>query len=104
MQDACAWLLGLGLPGMARRAFKVADESERLAVKKAKVRIESERYMYQVREVARMGARWVFATRYLDSAGRVPGLELPILRKSDGKGLPRSQRFRTWHHPLCELT
>lgn len=37
MQDACSWLLELGLPGMARRAFKVAEESERLAVKKAKV-------------------------------------------------------------------
>lgn len=37
MQDACAWLLELGLPGMARRAFKVAEEGERLAVKKAKV-------------------------------------------------------------------
>eukprot|EP00752_Nemacystus_decipiens_P018595 g16673.t1 len=38
MQDACAWLLDLGLPGMARKAFKVAAESERLAVKKAKER------------------------------------------------------------------
>lgn len=38
MQDVCAWLLELGLPGMARRAFAVAEESERLAVKKAKVR------------------------------------------------------------------
>lgn len=37
MQDACAWLLELGLPGMARRAFAVAEESERLGVKKAKV-------------------------------------------------------------------
>lgn len=37
MHDACAWLLELGLPGMARRAFVVAEESERLAVKKAKV-------------------------------------------------------------------
>ncbi len=38
MQDACAWLLELGLPGIARRAYAVAEESERLAVKKAKVR------------------------------------------------------------------
>lgn len=38
MQDACAWLLELSLPRMARRAFAVAEESERLAVKKAKVR------------------------------------------------------------------
>lgn len=37
MHDACAWLLELGLPGMARRAFMVAEESERLAVKKTKV-------------------------------------------------------------------
>lgn len=39
MQDACAWLLELGLPRMARRAFEVAEESERLAIKKAKVRV-----------------------------------------------------------------
>eukprot|EP00903_Cladosiphon_okamuranus_P015485 g14296.t1 len=38
MQDACAWLLELGLPGIARLAFRVAEESERLAVKKAKER------------------------------------------------------------------
>lgn len=37
MQDACAWLLELGLTRMARRAFTVAEESERLATKKAKV-------------------------------------------------------------------
>lgn len=38
MQYACAWLLELGLPGIARRAFAVAEESERLATKKAKVK------------------------------------------------------------------
>lgn len=37
MHDMCAWLLGLGLSAMAGRAFAVAEESERLAVKKAKV-------------------------------------------------------------------
>lgn len=38
MHDMCAWLLELGLSTIADRAFAVAEESERLAVKKAKVR------------------------------------------------------------------
>lgn len=38
MQDLCTWLLDLGLPTAAQRANKVAEESERLAVKKAQVR------------------------------------------------------------------
>lgn len=37
MHDICSWLLGLGLSEIAGRAFVVAEESERLAVKKAKV-------------------------------------------------------------------
>lgn len=38
MHDACSWLLELRLPGVARRAFAVAVESERVAVKKAQVK------------------------------------------------------------------
>lgn len=37
MHDLCAWLLDVGLPAVARRAFTVAEESDRLAIKKAKV-------------------------------------------------------------------
>ncbi|CAM9120966.1 unnamed protein product [Ectocarpus sp. 4 AP-2014] len=53
MHDACAWLLELGLPGMARRAFIVAEESERLAVKKAKERGLSIRTPSALRESSR---------------------------------------------------
>ncbi|CAB1111613.1 unnamed protein product [Ectocarpus sp. CCAP 1310/34] len=53
MHDACAWLLELGLPGMARRAFIVAEESERLAVKKAKERGLSIRTPTALRESCR---------------------------------------------------
>lgn len=38
MHDACSWLLELRLPRAARRAFAVAGESERVAVKKAEVK------------------------------------------------------------------
>lgn len=38
MHDACEWLLELGLPSIARRALAVAEESDRLAMKKAQVR------------------------------------------------------------------
>ncbi|CAN0225260.1 unnamed protein product [Ectocarpus sp. 6 AP-2014] len=53
MHDACAWLQELGLPGMARRAFIVAEESERLAVKKAKERGLSVRTPSALRESSR---------------------------------------------------
>lgn len=43
MHDACAWLLDLGLAGVAGRALRLARESERLAVDKAKVVIGAAR-------------------------------------------------------------
>lgn len=42
MHDICTWLLDLGLPVVARRANTVAEESERLAVKKAQVSLYTE--------------------------------------------------------------
>ncbi|CAM9278013.1 unnamed protein product [Scytosiphon promiscuus] len=53
MQDACAWLLELSLPGAAHRAFAVAEESERLAVKKAKERGLPTRTPIALRESSR---------------------------------------------------
>ncbi|CAM9749848.1 unnamed protein product, partial [Hapterophycus canaliculatus] len=53
MQDACTWLLELSLPRMARRAFVVAEESERLAVKKAKGRGLPTRTPIALRESSR---------------------------------------------------
>lgn len=53
MHDLCEWLLGLGLPKAARRALAVAEESEKLAVKKAKARISRGRMTECVKVVER---------------------------------------------------